>query len=85
MNSVFINLYRILKPDAALNIIIANNVVRNIEIPVVDIMIELLENIGFIEVNHTERAIQQNRRRYPYGITGFRGLMNTEYIVKCRK
>jgi len=85
MKSVFIGLREVMREGAPLNLVIANNVVRDIEVPVVDIMIELLENTGFARVEPQERIIQENRRRYPYGIAGFNGLMKVEYIIRCQK
>jgi len=85
MNQVIYNLNRVMKEDAKLSLVIANNVVRNVKVPVVNIIIELLDNNGFKNINSEERKIQENRRRYPYGIKGFNGLMNVEYIINCKK
>jgi DNA modification methylase len=85
MNEVISNTNRVMKEESVLSLVIANNVVRNVKVPVVDIIIELLGKNGFKDIYSEERKIQENRRRYPYGIKGFNGLMNVEYIINCKK
>ena len=85
MNEVISGLNKIMKERAVLNLVIANNVVRNVKVPVVNIIKELLQKNEFENIESIERKIQENRRRYPYGIKGFSGLMNVEYIINCRK
>lgn len=74
-----------IKTGGLLNLIIANNVVREVELPIVDFIEQLLERNGFEKTSVVPRSIANNRRRYPYGIRGFQGLMNTEYIISARK
>jgi DNA modification methylase len=83
LNSTISGISRVLKPGRNLSFVLANNTIRGLEVPVVDIVIELLKRKGFQSVSTEKRAIMQNRRRYPFGIRGFKGLMESEYIVNA--
>lgn len=85
LDIVIKGLRHVMKTDGLLNLIIANNVVRNIQIPIVTIIQELLKTNGFGDIKLVKREIAGNRRRYPYGIRGFQGLMTTEYIIYAKK
>ena len=83
LDKVISGLGHAIRTGGLLNLIIANNVVREVEIPVVELIKRLLEKNGFGECKVVSRNIASNRRRYPYGIRGFQGLMKTEYIISA--
>jgi len=85
INNVIYALKLVMKEGANLDLIIANNVVKDIRIPVVDIVTELLVGNGYKHVESVERKMEEKRRRYPYGIKGFKGLMDTEYLISAKK
>lgn len=85
MDAVIRGLVRVLKPGKMITLVLANNCIRRISVPVVDIVAEILERHGFTAISNEKREIRTNRRRYPYGLKGFRGLMNSEYILYGRK
>lgn len=76
---------RVLKPGKATSLVLANNSIRSVTVPVVDIVCELLDSHGFAKVTAEKRQIDVSRRRYPYGLKGFRGLMDTEYVIHGHK
>ena len=76
---------RVLKPGKALTLVLANNSIRKVKVPVVEIVAELLERRGLAEITTERRQISSTRRRYPYGLKGFRGLMDSEYLIRAKK
>ena len=84
LNSIIHGVTRVLKPGRNLSLVLANNTIKGVEIPVVDITAELLRQNSFHSVSVEKRSIMHNRRRYPFGIRGFKGLMESEYIVNAR-
>ncbi len=85
LNRVLAGLYRVVKPGGRVTLVLANNTVKTIVLPVVDIVVDLLRICGFRGVVSVERAIDPSRRRYPYGIAGFKGLMQSEYLLNGMK
>ncbi len=85
LDSVVRAMRRVLKPRRPIAMVLANNMIREVTVPVVDIVAELLQNNGFTGVSVEERKFDATRRRYPYGLKGFRGLMRSEYIIQARK
>jgi len=83
LNSIINGIARVLKPGRNLSFILANNTIKGVEVPVVDITAELLKGKRFHSVSVEKRSIMPNRRRYPFGIRGFKGLMESEYIVNA--
>lgn len=81
MDSIITEVQRLLKPGKRATFVIGNNVIRGTKVPVVEAFGELCCSNGFIGVEIVERNISPGKRRYPYGLTGFKGLMNKEYIV----
>jgi hypothetical protein len=75
----------VLKAGKHLSFVLANNRIKGIEAPIVSIVCELLQNNGFQSVSVEKRHILRNRRRYPFGLRGFKGLMDSEYIINARK
>jgi tRNA G10 N-methylase Trm11 len=73
----------VLKPGKRLSFVVANNTIEGVEVPVVEIVSGLLKRNGFQSITIEKRAIMRNRRRYPFGIRGFKGLMESEYIVNA--
>ena len=84
LDGVVQGISRVLKPRRPITLVLGNNSVRQITIPVVDIVIELLQRHEFTCVSVEERKFDPSRRRYPYGLKGFRGLMKSEYVIKAR-
>lgn len=78
-------LFRVIKPGKSLTIVLANNKIHGTTLPVSSIVSDFLERTGFASINVQERTINSNRRRYPYGIKGFKGLMNSEYLIHATK
>jgi len=76
---------RVLRPNKKVTFILANNSIKDHVIPIVDIVSYLFEKNRFVDVTSKERQIDSSRRRYPYGIKGFKGLMRTEYIINAVK
>lgn len=85
INAVIKGLSSVLKPGRQLTFVLANNRIQDIQIPVVGIICELLRINGFKLVTSKKRSIQHNRRRYPFGLRGFKGLMESEYVVNAKK
>lgn len=85
MDSVISGLARVLRPGKPATFVVANNAIRGNEIPVVEIVTDLLERNGFAGIAAHKREINRSRRRYPYGIKGFRGLMSHEHILHATK
>ena len=85
LDKVIGGLRRVIRCGGSMDLIVANNVIREVELPVVEIIRRLLETSGFRDLNVTPRMIDCRRRRYPYGIRGFKGLMNAEYIISATK
>ncbi len=81
IDAVIDGLIRVLKSGKPLTFVIANNCIRRVTIPVVRIVAELLERHGCIQIQIERREIRSSRRRYPYGLKGFRGLMESEYVI----
>ena len=85
LSMVIEQLYRVTQEFAAIAFVVANNVIAGIMFPVSVIVEALLEKSGFASVVSTPRAIKSTRRRYPFGINGFAGLMRDEYLVTATK
>jgi DNA modification methylase len=83
LNSVVNGIANVLKPGKHLSFVVANNTIKGVEVPIVDIVSELFNMNGFQYINAEKRTIMRNRRRYPFGIRGFKGLMESEYIVNA--
>ena len=76
---------RALRSGKVASLVLANNSIRAVTVPVVEIVCELLDRHGFAGIATERRQINVSRRRYPYGLKGFRGLMDTEYVIHARK
>lgn len=85
IDAIIKSLSNVLKPRRRLTFVLANNRIQDIQIPVVDIICELLRINKFQAITSKKRSIQHNRRRYPFGLCGFKGLMESEYVVNARK
>jgi len=83
LNSIISRIRDVLKPGKHLSFVLANNTIKGVEVPVVEIVSELLKRNGFQSITAEKRTIMHNRRRYPFGIRGFKGLMESEYIVNA--
>jgi hypothetical protein len=85
LDAVIQELYRVLKEERPLTFILADNNLNGTDVPCSTITSKLLERNGFVAPTLSKRNIEVRRRRYPYGITGFKGLMNSEYIISATK
>gem|GEM_PF-2392884 len=84
MNSVIRQISRILIPGKCVSFVLANNKIHGLGIPIVDLVSELLSANNFTSTHITERPLAPERRRYPFGIHGFKGLMETEYVITAK-
>lgn len=85
LERVIAQLYKCLMSGGKVTFVVGNNAVRGYLIRVSDVVALLMERSGFASITVEERSIKANRRRYPYGITGFKGLMESEYLVNAIK
>jgi DNA modification methylase len=85
MNDIVRGIARVLKTGKRLSFVLANNRAKGIHLPVADIVQEMLQRNGFESIQSEAKPIAANRRRYPYGIKGFSGLMEVEYIITATK
>lgn len=85
LDAVIAGIHRVLRTAGTATLILGNNKIRGVHIPVVDVVTQMLERNGFSKIRIDEREIATNRRRYPYGLKGFRGLMNIEFIIRAQK
>lgn len=85
VNGVLEQTYRILRPGRTITLVLANNSIKKVTVPIVPMVVEMLQRAGFDSVSLEEREIDSSRRRYPYGIRGFTELMRTEYLIHAKK
>ncbi len=85
IDAVINSLSKALRPGRRLTLVMGNNRIQDIQIPVVDIICDLLRKNRFQTVTSQRRSIQRNRRRYPFGLRGFKGLMESEYVINATK
>ncbi len=83
INDIIKGIRPVLKRYGKLSFILANNNIKGLELPIVDITCELLQKNGFHSVGYERRVISNHRRRYPFGIKGFKGLMESEFIINA--
>ena len=83
LNDVVIQFRHLLKKNGKATFVVGNNVIKGRNIPTSEMLATMLERSGLSNVNIESRNIRTDRRRYPYGITGFKGLMTSEYVVKA--
>ncbi len=85
LHDVAAQFYRLLKQGGKTSFVVGNNVIKEHVVPTGDMLASILERSGLSGVNIEHRDIRTDRRRYPYGIAGFKGLMTSEYIVHGKK
>lgn len=85
MNEIIQEIARVLKGGKNLSFVLANNNIKGVQLPVVEIVQEMLIKNGFSSLNIEKRTLEVSKRRYPYGIKGFKGLMEFEYIITATK
>jgi len=85
LNAIIGGLTQVIKPGKTLTFVLANNTIRGVVVPLSNIVGDLLEQNGLASIEIQQRQIRASRRRYPYGITGFKGLMHSEYLIHARK
>ena len=85
LGRVIVQLYKCLISGGKVTFVVGNNVVCGHLIPISNVVALLMERCGFASISVEKRSIKANRRRYPYGITGFKGLMESEYLVNAIK
>lgn len=83
LDTIAEELARVVKPRGVATFVVGNNVIKGNKAPVVEVVSAVFERHGFSGVTVQDRDIDSSRRRYPYGITGFKGLMQKEYIVRA--
>ena len=81
-NEVVVQFKRLLKEGEKPHLLVGNNVIQGHNIPTSQILAAILEGSGLTNIRHrTQKAIRADRRRYPYGIRGFKGPMESEFLV----
>jgi hypothetical protein len=85
LNEIVKKLKEVLRPDKHMSFILANNKINGRQIPLSEIVEELLNINDFNSIEIKERIIEVNRRRYPYGLTGFEGLLESEYMINAKR
>ena len=85
LDSVVAGLADALRPGKSMTFVIANNTADGVILPVVEVMKDIFGRNGLTKVQVTERALAVVHRRYPNGRDGFKGLMQTEYLIDGAK
>ena len=85
LGEVVVQFPDLLKKDGKASFVVGNNVIKGHTVPTAKILSDMLKQSGLVEVNVEPREINTGKRRYPYGIAGFKGLMTSEYIVHASK
>lgn len=75
----------ILKSGKNMTLILANNKISGNPIPLSEITKEIFTFNDLEFISTQERLIEINRRRYPYGLTGFNGLLEKEFMIHATK
>ena len=75
----------LLKQGGKASFVVGNNVIKGHTIPTAEILANMLKQSGLVDVYIELREINTGKRRYPYGIAGFKGLMTSEYVVHATK
>jgi len=78
-------LARVVKPSGLVTFVVGNNVVKGNQAPVVEVVTAVFERHGFAGVTVQDRDMDSSKRRYPYGIKGFPGLMRKEYVIRATR
>lgn len=78
-------LARVVKPHGVATFVVGNNVIKGNQAPVVEVVTAVFQHHGFAGVTVQGREMEASKRRYPYGITGFKGLMQKEYIIRATR
>ena len=85
LNEVVIQFKRLLKEGGRATFVVGNNVIQGHNIPTSQILAAILERSGLTNTRIEPRKIRADRRRYPYGIRGFKGPMESEFLVHASK
>ncbi|MDE0196168.1 MAG: hypothetical protein OXP08_11520, partial [bacterium] len=85
LNGAVIQLQQLLKKGGSATFVVGNNSVRGHNVPTSKILVNMLERSGLTDIQTDQREIRANRRRYPYGIRGFKGPMESEYVLHAIK
>ena len=85
LDGVVVQFRQLLKDGGKVAFVVGNNIIQGREVPTSKILAAMLERSGFRGLRIEPRQIRRNRRRYPFGIRGFKGPMESEYIIHARK
>ncbi len=85
LQDVVAQFHKLLRQDGKASFVVGNNVVKGHIIPLAEMLAAMLKQSGLSNVRIEERLIRTDRRRYPYGVAGFKELMTTEYVVHACK
>ncbi len=83
LDEVVASFPRLLKSGANVTFVIGNNIIGGHRVPMSEILAAMLARHGFADIQIDSRRIRGDRRRYPYGITGFKGPMDSEFVVSA--
>ena len=78
-------IHRVAKARAEIVFVVADNVIQGKVFPVSGIVAELFSDSGMSQVTTRRRKIKRTRRRYPFGINGFKSTMRDEYLITGHK
>lgn len=81
LREVVVQLPDLLKQGGKASFVVGNNVIKGHTVPTAEILADMLKRSALVDVNIEQREINTGRRRYPYGIAGFKELMTSEYVV----
>ena len=85
LNSVVIQFRRLLRKGGQATFVIGNNLIQGHTVPTSQILANILERSGLTDLRIEPRTIKTDRRRYPFGVGGFKGPMESEFIVHASK
>ena len=85
LHEVVVQFPALLKQGRKASFVVGNNVIKGHTVPTAEILADMLKQSGLSDVNIEPREINNGKRRYPYGVAGFKGLMTSEYVVRASK
>ena len=81
LDAVVVQFERLLKKGGKATFVVGDNVIRGHGVRTSKILATMLGRNGLTDIQIEPRTIRAERRRYPYGIAGFKGPMETEYVI----
>ena len=85
LNCVVAQFERLLKKGGKATFVVGDNNIQGHKVPTSELLATMLDRSGLSDLRIEPRMIRKDRRRYPFGIRGFKGPMQSEYIVHAYK